>query len=53
LNDEDQQNSCQQMLEEMWDKGKPLSLLIRLQTCVATLEVSVDNPQKAKNQPTL
>lgn len=32
-NGECQQNNYQQMLEEIWGKGKPLSLLLHLQTC--------------------
>ena len=34
----------------MWRKGNPLVLLVEMQTCVATLENSMEVPQKDKKQ---
>ena len=36
------------MLERMWRNGKPLALLVGMQTGAATLENSVEVPQKVK-----
>ena len=41
------------MLERMWRKGNPLELLVGMQTGAATLENSVEAPQKIKNRSTL
>ena len=41
------------MLERMWRNGNPLALLVGMQTGVATLENSVEVPQKIKNITTL
>ena len=41
------------MLERMWRNGNPLALLVGMQTGAATLENSVEVPQKIKNSPTL
>ena len=41
------------MLERMWRNGNPLALLVGMQTGAATLENSVEGPQKIKNRPTL
>ena len=44
----DSQNGCyqkvykQQMLERMWRKGNPLTLLVGMQTSTATMENSVE-----------
>ena len=44
------QNGChqkvykQQMLERVWRKGNPLILLVGMQTCIATIENSVEIP---------
>ena len=46
------QNSCypkvynQEMLERVWRKGNPLTLLVGMQTSTATMENSVDIPLK-------
>ena len=40
------------MLERMWRNGNPLALLVGMQTGAATLENSVEVPQKIKNRPT-
>ena len=37
------------MLERMWRNGNPLALLVGMQTGAATLENSVEVPQKNKN----
>ena len=39
------------MLERMWRNGNPLALLVGMQTGIATLENSVEVPQKIKNLP--
>ena len=41
------------MLVRMWSNGNPLALLVGMQTGAATLENSVEVPQKIKNRPTL
>ena len=38
------------MLERMWRKGNPLTLLVGMQTGTATLENSIEVPQEAKNK---
>ena len=38
-----------QMLERMWRKGNPIALLVGMQTGEATLENSMEFPQKTKN----
>ena len=38
-----------QMLEKMWIKGYPSTLLVGIQTGVATVENSMEFPQKTKN----
>ena len=46
------QNGCypkvykQEMLERVWRKGNPLILLVGMQTSTATMENSVEIPQK-------
>ena len=37
----------------MWRRGNPLALLVGMQTGAATLENSVEFPQKVKNRTTL
>ena len=37
------------MLERMWRKGNPSALLLGMQTREATLENSMEFPQKTKN----
>ena len=37
------------MMARMWRNGNPLALLVGMQTGVATLENSVEVPQKVKN----
>lgn len=34
----------------MWRKGSPCALLVRMQIGAATMENSMDNPQKIKNK---
>ena len=41
------------MLERMWRNGNPLALLVGMQTGTASLENSVEVPQKIKNRITL
>ena len=38
------------MLERVWRKGNPLTLLVGMQTSIATMENSVDIPQKTVNK---
>ena len=40
------------MLERMWRKGNPLTLLVGMQVGAATLENNVEIPQKIKNKAT-
>ena len=42
-----------QMLARMWRKRNPLTLLVEMQTGGATLENSMEVPQKSKNITTL
>ena len=37
------------MLEKVWRKGNPSALLVGLQACAATMENSMEFPQKTKN----
>ena len=37
------------MLERLWRKGNPNALLVGLQTSAATVENSMEFPQKSKN----
>ena len=39
----------QQVLARTWRKGNPLELLVGMQTGVATVESSMEIPQKTKN----
>ena len=39
----------QQVLEKMWRKGNPSALLVGMQTGAATVENSMEIPQKPKN----
>ena len=41
------------MLERMWRNGNPLALLVGMQTGAATLENSVELPQKIKKRISL
>ena len=41
------------MLERMWRKGNPLTLLVGMWTGAATLENCVEVPQRVKNRPAL
>ena len=41
------------MLKRMWRNRNPLALLVGLQTGAATLENSMEVPQKSKNSTTL
>ena len=38
------------MLARMWRKGNAFALLVEMQTCAATLENSMEVPQKFKNK---
>lgn len=42
-----------QVLEGLWGKGYPYSLLVELQTGVVTLKIRMENPQKANNKHTI
>ena len=39
------------MLERMWSEGNTSPLLVGMQTCTTTLEISVAVSQKIENQP--
>ena len=41
------------MLERMWRKGNPLTLLVGMRTGAATLENCVEVPQRVKNRSAL
>ena len=41
------------MLERMWRKGVPLTVLVGVQVGTATLENSMEVPQKVENRDTL
>ena len=41
------------MLERMWRKGNPPTLLVGMQVCAATMENSMEVPQKTKNRNTI
>ena len=43
------QSNKQQVLERLWRKGNPSALLVGLQTGAATMENSMEFPQKIKN----
>ena len=42
------QNNKQQVLERLWRKGNPSALLVGMQTGAATVENSMEFPQKLK-----
>ena len=44
--------TCQNMLERMWSKGNTHPLMVGMQTCATTLEISMTLSQKIGNQPT-
>ena len=46
-------NNIRKVSARMWRKGNPLTLLVRMQTGSATLENSMEVPQKVKNRPIL
>ncbi|WP_220492977.1 hypothetical protein, partial [Klebsiella pneumoniae] len=48
-----EQDRKQQMLERVWRAGKPCSLLVAVQTGAATMESSMEYPQKIKNRTTI
>ena len=52
-NSYNQQHKKQQVLARMWRKGNPLALLVGMQTGAATLENSVEIPQKIQNRITI
>ena len=43
------QSNKQQVLERLWRKGNPSTLLVGMQTGEATVENSMEFPQKTKN----
>ena len=43
------QSNKQQVLERMWRKGNPSALLVGMQPGAATVENSMELPQKTKN----
>ena len=47
-NDHHKQINRQQVLTRLWRKGKPSALLVGMQTGVATVENSMEFPQKTK-----
>ena len=44
------QKVYKQMLERVWRKGNPLTLLVGMQTSTATVENSVEIPLKTENR---
>ena len=52
-NGKNRQGKKQQILERMWRKGNPLTLLVGIQVSTATLENSMEVPPKNKNRTTL
>ena len=48
-----QKDYKQQMLESMWRKGNPLTLLVGMQTSTATMENSVEIPLKTGHRTAL
>ena len=48
-NDHHKQINKQQLLERMWRKGNPSALLVGMQTGEATVENSMEFPQKTEN----
>ena len=40
------------MLERVWRKGNPPILLVEMQICAATMENSMEAPQKKKKKKT-
>ena len=48
-----QQDRKQEVLERMWGEGNPHTLLVGVQTGVATMENSMEIPQKTKNRNTI
>jgi len=46
-------NTGNRMVVRMWRKGNPLILLVGMQTGAATLENSMEGPQKVKNRTSL
>ncbi len=47
------QNQERQMLEGLWRKRNPHTLLVGMQTGTATMESSMEYPQKIKNRSTI
>ena len=47
--DHHKQFNKQQVLERLWRKGNPSTLLVGMQTGAATVENSMEFPQKTKN----
>ena len=43
------QSNKQQVLERLWRKGNPSALLVGMETGAATVENSMEFPQKTKN----
>ena len=43
----------QKMLERVWRKGNPPTLLVRMQIGATTMENSMEVPSKAKNRTTI
>ena len=52
-NGQNQEHKKQQVLAKIRRKGNPLALLVGMQTGAATLENSMEFPQKVKNRATL
>src|SRR3712207_1138454 len=52
-NEYNQQDRKQQMLERMWGEGNPRTLLVGMQTSAATMESSMEYPQKIKARSTM
>ena len=40
------------MLKRLWKKGNPLALLVGMKTDTATMEESMETPQKTRNKST-
>ena len=41
------------MLERVWRKGNPMALLVLMLTDPATMEDSMESPEKTKNRTTI
>ena len=52
-NDYHQREHTQQMITRMWRMGNPSTLLMGLSIGAATMDNTIEVPQKTKNRPTI